>query len=241
MRAWLLSPFAFLAAAALAQPGAAPDPEVAALLAGMRAACGGDAWDRVEGWHETGRVDLPGGISLPYEAWHSMHNPPTALYVNRVDGRIVRQSGYDGAARWQAGPNGQVRSETDPEALRRARRDAWLSNFGWLLPSRLPARFELLGSRDHDGHSYDVLRATPEGGDSAELWIDRDTSRVARLVAGAEQAELSDYRDFAGVCTATLGRQGDGDPAHAIVLHVESVETGPVDPARFAPPAPAGQ
>jgi hypothetical protein len=105
-----------------------------------------------------------------------------------------------------------------------------------LLPDRFPAVFRLLGPRDHQGRRYDVVAVTPEGGDDAELWVDRETHRVARMVAGPEQAELSDYRVFSGVCTPTLGRQGDGDPAHTIVLHVERVETGPVDPARFAPP-----
>lgn len=234
MRACALAVILLVAAPAAARP---PDAATAVLLAEMRAACGGAAWDRIEGWHETGRVELPGGMSLPYEAWHSMRHPPTATYVNRVEGRIVRQSGYDGAVRWQAGADGRVRRETDPAALGRARRDAYLSNFGWLLPARFPAAFRLLGPREHAGRSYDVVEVTPEGGDSAELWVDRDSRRVARMVAGPEQAELSDYRVFSGVCTPTTGRQGDGDPAHAIVLHVESVETGPVDPARFAPPA----
>lgn len=233
MRACALALILIIGSSAVAAP---PDAPTAALLAQMREACGGAAWDRVEGWHETGRVDLPGGASLPYEAWHAMRHPPTALYVNRIEGRIVRQSGYDGSTRWQSGADGRVMREADPAALRRARRDAWLSNFGWLLPDRFPAAFRLVGPRAHQGRSYDVVEATPEGGDSAELWVDRETRRVARMVAGPEQAELSDYRDFSGICTPTLGRQGDGDPAHMIVLHVESVETGPVDPARFAPP-----
>lgn len=233
MRAWASLVVFLLAGAAPAQP---PAESAAALLAQMRAACGGAAWDRVEGWHETGRVDLPGGMSVPYEAWHSMRSPPTALYVNRIDGRIVRQSGYDGAVRWQAGPDGRVQRESDPAALRRARRDAWLSNFGWLLPDRLPAALRLLGRRDHNGRSYDVLEAIPEGGDSVELWVESDSRRVGRLVAGSEHAELRDYRDFAGICAATAAPQDDGDPAHAVIIHVETVETGPVDPARFAPP-----
>lgn len=233
---------ALMASAGLAQsPVAPPDPRVRTLLAEMRAACGGDAWDRVRGWHETGRVDLPGGVSLPYEAWHGLGSPPTAAYVNRVDGRVVRQAGYDGSVQWQVGPDGQVAVATDAAALRKRRRDAYLSSFGWFFPGRVPAAFVLLGSRDHGGRSYDVLQVTPEGGDSAELWVDRETRRVGRLVAAPEYAELSDYRTFAGVCTPTVGRQGDGDPAHALVIHVEGVETGAVDPGRFAPPAPPPQ
>ena len=42
---------------------------------------------------------------------------------------------------------------------------------------------------------------------------------------------------FDGVCSATTGRQGDGDPAHEIVLHVQTVETEDAVPAAtFEPP-----
>lgn len=225
---------ALLSLASLAAQPPAPSPE--ALLAEMRAACGGDAWDRVEGWHETGRVDLPGRPGVPYETFHSMR-APTMATRNRIDGRIVRQSGYDGSVGWQAGPDGAARVERDPAALRRLRRDAYLSSFGWFLPGRMPARFALTGIEARDGRTFHVLRIAPEGADSFDLWVDRVTHRMARIVAGNEYAELSDYRSFAGVCTPTTGRQGDGDPAHEILLHVETVETGPVDVSLFAPPA----
>lgn len=236
MKALALLVAAALAGCATARPAATP-ASPAALLAAMRAACGGDAWDRVEGWSETGRVDLPGRPGVPYEAFHSMR-APTMLTRNRIEGRIVRQSSYDGAVGWQAGPDGAVRIERDPAALRRMRRDAYLSSFGWFVPTRMPAQFALAGVETRDGRVFDVLRITPEGADSFDLWVDRATHRVGRIVAGREYAELSDYRDFAGICTATTGRQGDGDPAREIVLHVETVEIGPVDAAMFSPPEP---
>jgi len=214
---------------------AAQPPAPEALLAEMRAACGGDAWDRVEGWHETGRVDLPGLPGVPYETWHHMRTL-TMRSDSRVDGRIMRQMGYDGSVGWQVGPDGQVRVNGDPVALRRMRRDAYLSSFAWFYPSRFPARFALAGVESRQGRTFDVLRIEPEQADSFDLWVDRGTHRVARIVAGAEYAELGDYRDFAGVCSATTGRQGDGDPTHEIVLHVETVATGPVEAALFSPP-----
>lgn len=233
----LLAALAAQAPATPAAPPARPAPvDAHALLTEMRAVCGGDAWDRVQGWHETGRVDLPGQPGVPYETFHSMR-APTMVSRNAVEGRIVRQSGYNGELGWRAGPDGAVRIERDPAALRRMRRDAYLSSFGWFLRDRMPAVFGLNGYQTRDGRTYDLLRVMPEGGDSFDLWVDRATRRVARIVAGNEHAELSDYRDFDGVCTATTGRQGDGDPAHEIVLHVEAVTTGPVDPAIFAPPA----
>ncbi len=241
MRARVALSGALIAVAACAPlPAGAGRDAPAALLAQMRAACGGDAWDRVEGWSETGRVDLPGRPGIPYEAFHSMR-APTMVTRNRIEGRIVRQSGYDGHVGWRAGPDGAAQIERDPAALRRMRRDAYLSSFGWFLPRRMPATFALAGAETRGGRTFDVLRITPEGADSFDLWVDRATHRVARIAAGSEYAELSDYRSFAGICTATTGRQGDGDPAHEVVLHVETVETGPVAQSLFAAPAPAAE
>ena len=82
-----------------------------------------------------------------------------------------------------------------------------------------------------------MLRATPEDSASVEIWVDPETHRIARFVAEGEHADLSDYRTFdGGICSATTGRQGDGDPAHDLVLHVESVQTGPVPASIFVPP-----
>ena len=71
------------ALALLAAGCAAPGPgDTAArgagqVIAAMKAACGGEAWDRVESWHETGIVDLPGRPGLPHEVWHNMRTLKT--------------------------------------------------------------------------------------------------------------------------------------------------------------------
>ena len=212
----------------------APGPE--AVLAEMKAACGGEAWARVQGWHETGTVDLPERPGLPYEIWHDMRTLKTAM-INRVDGRVVRHAGFNGSEYWQVAPDGRVNIGQDPAMVRRQRRDAYLSSAAWFFRDRFPAEIILAGSETRDGRVHDVLRFTPEHADSFDLWVARDTHRISRIVAGNEHAELTDYRMFDGVCSATNGRQGDGDPAHEIVLHVRTVETGASVPAAiFEPP-----
>jgi hypothetical protein len=213
----------------------APSPE-RALLAEMRAACGGEAWDRLQGWHERGRAEMPGGRTMAYEAWHDIGTLRT-LYSQSVDGHVVGLSGYDGAVLWRGGPGGQVERNSDPAVLRRKLRDIYVSSFAFFFPERFPATFALLGTRSHDGTDYDVLQITPADADSMELWVNKATHRIGRIVAPGETAELGDYREFGGLCTATTGRQGDGDPAHTLVLHVEAVEAGPIPAERFAPPA----
>ncbi len=83
------------------------------------------------------------------------------------------------------------------------------------------------------GRTFDVLRVTPANAETAELWVDQQTHRIGRVVAGAEFAEGSDYRMFGKVCSPTRLRQGDGNPANELILHVEAVDTGPLDPALF--------
>jgi hypothetical protein len=214
----------------------APSPE-RVLLAEMKAACGGAAWDRLQGWHERGRAEMPGGQVVGYEAWHDIGTLRT-LYTQSVDGRTVAMSGYDGEVLWRGSPGGQVERNSDPAVLRRKLRDLYVSGFAFFFPDRFPAAFALLGTRSHEGRDYDVLRITPANADSVELWVDKATHRVGRIVAPGETAELSDYREFNGLCTATTGRQGDGDPAHSLVLHVETVETGPIAAGAFAAPSP---
>ena len=202
----------------------------------MKAACGGEAWERVQGWHETGIVDLPGQPGVPYEIWHDMRTLKTAM-INRVDGRVVRHAGFNGSESWQVAADGRVTIGRDPAVVRRQRRDAYLSSAGWFFRDRFPAAIILAGTETRDGRVHDVLRFTPEHADSFDLWVARDTHRISRIVAGNEYAELTDYRMFDGLCSATTGRQGDGDPAHEIVLHVQTVETEDAVPAAtFEPP-----
>lgn len=228
--------FAALLAGLALMAAPAPSPE-RALLADMKAACGGDAWDNVRGWHETGRAELPGGQVVHYDAWHDIMTLRT-VYAQRRGDVFATISGYDGTLIWNAGAGGQVTLERDPAAIRRRLRDLYVSSFAFFFPDRFPASFALLGTRRHEGTDYDVLRVTPANADSVELWVNRQTRRIGRIVAPGETAELGDYRDVNGLCTATTGRQGDGDPAHTIVLHVETVQLGALPTALFdAPPS----
>jgi hypothetical protein len=226
-----------LLALSLLQSAPAPSPE-RVLLDRMKAACGGAAWDRLQGWHETGRAELPGGAVVRYEAWHDI-GTLRSVYAQRRGEVFATLSGYDGELIWNAGDAARVTLERDPAAIRRRVRDLYVSGFAFFFPDRFPAAFVLLGTRSHQGTDYDVLRVTPANADSVELWVNRQTHRIGRIVAPGESAELSDYRDFNGLCSATTGLQGDSDPAHTLVLHVESVALGPLPSGMFAAPPSA--
>jgi hypothetical protein len=206
-----------------------------ALLGQMKAACGGDAWDRIEGWHESGRIEIAGRRGR-FETWSDIR---TLKYVSHTgyDGERQRLSGYNLRVSWLVRPTGESFASRDPGRLRWHRGVAYFSNYGWYRPDRYPASFALLGERRWEGHLYDVLRVTPEGGDSAELWVDRETRRIGRIVAEEITNELYDYRVFAGVCSPTRARQISSDPtAPEVLLQIDSVTTDPIDGAVFDPP-----
>lgn len=208
------------------------------LLAEMRAACGGVAWDRVQGWHEKSEAEIKGMPLVQNEVWHDMETLKSTM-TSVVEGRIFRRTGFNGSTAWSIGPDGQVQAITDESELRKQRRDAYLSSFGWFLPMRFSAQFRLLPDGNHDGQVYRVMQIAPENAEPFELWIDPKTRLVKRIVSGSEYAELSDYQIFDDVCTATTGRQGSGDPEKDIVLRVLNVKTTERAPAAaFDPPKP---
>ncbi len=208
------------------------------LLAEMRVACGGSAWDRVQGWHEKSEAEIKGMPLIQNEVWHDMRTLKSAM-TSVVNGQIFRKTGFNGTAAWRMGPDGQARMISDESELRRQRRDVYLSSFGWFLPKRFPAEFKLLADSSRDGQAYRIVRVTPRNAEPLELWIDPQTRFVRRIVSGSEYAELSDYKTFDGVCTATKGRQGSGDPELDIVLRVMNVQTTQAAPAAaFEPPKP---
>ena len=227
-------------AAVLCATGCATVPDhpadAARVLAQMRASCGGSAWERVQGWHEMGVAEVSVGRFIENEVWHDMQSLKTRM-IGRVNGKVVRDFGFDGERYWQVRQDGQVEVGSDVAVVRRHRRDAYLSSFGWFFPQRFPAEVQLAPAQTLDGKAFQVLRITPKDADSFDLWVDPETHVVRRIVAGEEYANLSDYRTFDGVCTATKGQQGDADPKHQITLHVQSVDTTkPIPATMFQPP-----
>ncbi len=202
----------------------------------MRAACGGAAWDRVESWHERSEADINGMPPIQNDVWHDMQSLKSSI-TSVANGRAVRKTGYNGTSAWQVGPDGQIKIVSDKAVLRKQRRDAYLSSFGWFFPKRFPAKFKLLADGSRDGARYRVLRIDPVDADWFELWVDPSSHLVRRIVAGSDYADLSEYKTFDGVCTATIGRQGNGVSGQDILLRVIEVQTSQRAPAAvFDPP-----
>src|SRR5581483_4124444 len=95
----------------------------------------------------------------------------------------------------------------DPKCIHRTKLDAslvkegaYLTSFGFFFPDRFPASFHYDGTRSEGGIQYDVIKVSPAGLQPVDLWLNRQTHRIARFVtAGGLQTDLSDYRSVDGV------------------------------------------
>ncbi len=207
------------------------------ILADARAACGGPAWDRLTGWHERGRITIAGHPEGSYEEWSAITSLAMAMRTE-PGGMPVSHVGTDGTTSWRRLPGGGIDSGSPSGSSRLHVRDAYLSNFAYFLPTRFPAAVVASDPRTVGATVYDVVTVRPDGSEDFDLWIDRASHRVARVVVGNQVAEMRNYRTVSGVCAPTLAIQTDGNPAHTTTLDIDSVDTAPLSPAVFAVPWP---
>lgn len=222
-----------LAAALSAFPAAtaatpAPPSDAKTWLQAVRAASGGDRWDRL------GELDIEANIHQGGQDGH-VH-----IVRDLRDGRHVRSSdlgvqrgseGFDGKAGWMRDEKGLVTVLDAPGYLRGAITEAFIARYGWLRPDAAAFSTDL-GARELDGRSYRVLRLTPKGGQPMELWIDARSHLPARLRQRRDNGQvaitfLSDYRNVDGVRLPFRIREREGDARYDAVLDVRRVRTLP--------------
>lgn len=226
---------AVLAVFGIAGPGAAsPESRAAAVVAASKRATGGAAWDAVQGCHEEG---TRGGGAIAYTTRFSLMH-----YGLRIDSQRdgnTRSMGFDGKSAWQS-MGGKTAVSADPDALREATLTDYLSINGFFFPDRFPATFRYLREASEAGDRFDVLEITPAGARPLEIWFDRRSHLIRRVVdtRGTPPAtvEASDYRTVGGLTVAykliTLGADGKIVDTGAVT----SFQCGPIDDSIFDPP-----
>lgn len=222
-------------------------PAAKQVLARARAATGGDGWNQIRGYHETGRLDR-----RPYERWHDPLRYGARVHTEEPGGQRVHA--FNGVVDWQILPTGQVIGTDERIPMARARTEAFFAVNGFFYPSRFAADGSHIGVRQDRGRSFDLLRVQPIGGEARELWFDRATGRLDRIVDRSGPApvvvSLSDYRKVGPVIVpfrsvSERGGRSEERLADAVVFT-------PVDRTRFtwaqptaeelarpAPPPPA--
>jgi hypothetical protein len=209
------------------------------VLADARKASGGAGWNMLRGIHTTGHMTGPGG-DVRFEAWADPLR--YGLRTESHEAAGLRTEGFNGQGDWQILPDGRTVAIDDHAAVDRLRTEAFLAAGGIFYASRFEAHGELIGVKSSGGKAFDVLNVQPWGGAARELWFDRTTHLLARIVdRGGSQAvttELSDYRQVGPVKIAfhTVVRgPGAGDVKDR---KLDSVIFTPADRSLFSLPRP---
>jgi hypothetical protein len=213
-----LVPIALLALAALDMP-AARASDAAQVFAQFKTASGGTSWDAVRSLHATGTLHA-GGMDGSFESTEEL---ASGRSVSRFRlGPIEGAEGYDGTRGWSRDPGGEVAALDAPEARRRARSPSWRTARGYLYPERIAASPRAVESRELDGRRYDVVVATPDGGDPVTLWFDAATHLLTRVEqAQGQDTATSVYSDWRVV-------EGRRLPFHVVVDRTDAA--GRTDP-----------
>jgi hypothetical protein len=123
-----------------------------------------------------------------------------------------------------------------------ARTTAFLTVYGFFFPGRFDARGGYLGVRQAQGRAFDVVEVKPYGGKARELWFDRRTHLLGRIVdrSGPRPVtvQLSDYRHVGPVQAAMRFTVEGGDPGAPQDRQVESLTFQPTERDRFGLPRP---
>jgi len=210
-------------------------PAALAVLAQARAASGGAGWNLLRGWHETGQ---DGG--LRYEAWLDPVRYGMRVETHEPAGLHIH--GFNGGGDWQIYPDGRVTGVDDRPTVAAARTEAFFRVHAYFYTGRFDAKAEALGvRRGPAGAAFDVLRIQPVGGRPRELWFDRRTHLLARMVDRTGPRPMtvsySDYRKVGPVRVPFRIRSEDGDPAHAERERViEALSFTPADRTMFSLP-----
>lgn len=228
LTSWLVGVLAALAfaGAALAQGYSPPAREV---IDRARQVSGGGGWNEVRGYRETGKLG-----DVRYEAWHDPIRYGARVETQEAAGKRVHA--FNGVADWQMLPSGQIIGADDRVSMAQARTAAFLAVNGWLYPSRFGADGSHLGVRSHLGLSYDVLHVRPLGGEARELWFDRRSGLLTRIVdpTGPRPVatEISDYRHVGAVMLPFRYRTDRGGEVQERI--VETLALQPADRELFS-------
>ncbi|MBV9277758.1 MAG: aspartyl protease family protein [Candidatus Eremiobacteraeota bacterium] len=184
---------------------ASTDKRGAAIVARVRAALGGPAYDRLKSLHLHGAAE-----SLGISGTEDFYVVPSRRAFLEIDniGPLSGRTGYTGSVAWSSDQYGIVREERFPEQRRHIVNEAYRVNNLLLTAAQWPASIRFAGKRMLNGSAVDVLNISPVGGSPFEFWISDTNALPVRIVqplsTGAATTDLKDYRPFGAVRVPTL-------------------------------------
>lgn len=215
--------------------------DVQDLMARVRLAHGGEAWNRCSTLVCEGRI-AAGGLSGPY--LQSVDLVQRTVLTSYQLGPASMARGFDGRFAWTRSGSGEVTLQDSDAGLRAGLTDAYLAARGHLFPERWPAQLQALDSQQEQGIDYLRVEATPAGGQPVTLWFDARSlllDRSVQQIAGKTSVKrFSDYRQQQGLWLPYRMVSGTGtdDARFDIVTELSSVQLDqPLAAGLFAAPS----
>ena len=211
----------------------APMSKADAVIAASKSATGANNWDGLAGCHEEG--SRGGGIT--YTTRFSLEK--YGMRVDSLRGDKTRSMGFDGKVRWQS-MGGKTDVSADAESIREAILTDYLSINGFYFPDRFPATVTYLREATDAGGKFDVLEITPEGARPLEVWFDRRTHLVRKVVdqQGTPPVTVvaTSHRRFGDFTVADKLIVSGADGKVVDTGIVTAFRCGPIDSKAFDPP-----
>jgi hypothetical protein len=217
----LLLALAYLPAQAADTPH---DP--AKILAQMRQASGGEAWDTVHTLQLTTRSQ----DKVLYTYWQDLTTGRYLADAARPQYRACE--GFDGITSWRQGMSGIAYTLGDIDAALAAANESYRVARAWWYPSRHTATIAWLGEKAENARRFDVLSITPEGGRPFEAWIDEQTHLLAKIdeqrAEDRQVTTFADYRAVRGILLPFAITSGDGE--HKEFDETETLQSVDINP-----------
>lgn len=195
-----------------------------ALMARIRLANGGDAWDVCRTLVCEGTI-AAGGLSGPYS--QSIQLESRSVLASYQLGPAKMERGFDGSLAWTRSASGEVTVQDSDAGRHAGLTDAYLSARGYLFPERWPAQLEWRGEEQENGVGYLLVQATPISGQPVILWFDASSlllDRAVQQIAGKPSVKrFSDYRLQQGLWLPYRMVSGTGDARFDIVTELSGV------------------
>lgn len=202
------------------------DESAASLLARVRAASGGAAWDGIGGLGAKG-IEKASGLSADWRLDLDLRDGRSR---QSADFGVVRYAeGFDGHDHWRQDASGGLHDLDSAFAKTATVTDAWLARRGWLRVDAAGAKLGAPELRREGDKTYAVLAATPRDGQPVELWFDPASARLERSVRtmpiSIVSVSYADYRKVDGIelpfSITTRDDAGNGDD----IVEIKSYQT----------------
>ncbi|HET6552595.1 MAG TPA: aspartyl protease family protein [Dyella sp.] len=199
-----MSPFhrpllGLLLVGALSGAVASPASPTSGLLDSVRQAYGGARWSGVAALQAEGKEtgdDLTG-------PWQMTVDLRSGQFTSHMRNEVFATAeGADAQGQWREDVTGLLHPLDSDEARTVGVSEAWLRRFGFL-DIHAAVNYRPLPDAQDNGHRWQRIEATPEGGRAVTLWIDPVTHRVDHATWASSfvivTQRYGDYRDVNGL------------------------------------------